>query len=61
MKKSFLLFLIAVSTQVACSAEEKPKPPEGFCQSHVDCLYGNKCVKSRCQDIYHPRAEIKNY
>lgn len=62
MKKTFLFSsLILISTYLGCSAKEEPKLPVGRCQSHVDCLEGNKCVKTRCQDIYHPQAEIKNY
>lgn len=52
---SFLLFC------ASCSEVKAPRPPEGRCEMNEDCSSGERCIETWCEDIYHPRREIKNY
>lgn len=47
---------------VGCSGEAKKLPP-GVCEQNGDCGEGERCnlERSKCEDIYFPRREIKPY
>ena len=55
-----LLGLAILLAMNACSAEQ-PKLPEGRCVVPGDCPEGMTCRNTFCEDIYHPRREIKPY
>ena len=68
MMKKTLLVSILVSTIAmvlvglgGCSAEVKPKLAKGRCEINENCQPGERCENTWCEDIYHPRKEIKNY
>lgn len=56
------LFLIAliVVTCLGCS-ESVQLLPQGRCRVNEDCSEGNACRNTYCEDIYHPRKDIKPY
>lgn len=51
-----------LSACAACSGELKKLPP-GVCEQNPDCGEGERCNvdRSKCEDIYFPRREIKPY
>lgn len=57
-----LLALFAAAGAIGCSAEQ-PRRPVGTCRENTssDCPTGFRCRGTVCEDIYHPRREIKNY
>jgi hypothetical protein len=61
--KLFAAFLgLGLVAAIGCGADVKPPEP-GTCRPNVssDCQAGFRCNGTRCEDIYHPRQEIKNY
>ncbi len=56
------LLLFSLCCAVGCGGETKRLEP-GTCRENVssDCPPGFKCRGTLCEDIYHPRREIKNY
>ena len=52
------LFLSGVS---GCTYKKR-ELKKGQCRENVDCPRGTHCGDSGwCEDIYHPRRDIKNY
>ena len=47
-------------TAVSCSSTPEKLAP-GHCVQNADCRGTTRCVEERCEDIYYPRREIKNY
>lgn len=63
MKRAFsslFSFLVIAGTFAACEMEQ-PKLPAGRCNVNSDCLEGEACRKTFCEDIYFPRKDIKPY
>jgi len=59
----FHLLLISVVFS-ACSVlnealDEGPEP--GRCSFHTDCLEGQKCHNTFCEDLYYPKRDIQTY
>lgn len=45
-----------------CFGPAERKFPPGRCEVNEDCPNsGYRCADTWCEDIYHPRREIKNY
>lgn len=55
----FIFFMVISSLLFIACSSDPPKPDPGRCFTNIDCPKGQKCKNTRCEDIYHPRHEIK--
>lgn len=56
-----ILFFIGLCVLLAGCAETAELLPAGRCRLNEDCADGQSCRSSYCEDIYHPRKDIKPY
>lgn len=60
LKLFAILLLFALNACSAIDADE-PELKEGRCNYNSDCKEGFTCRDTYCEDIYHPRSEIKPF
>ena len=56
-----VVFVLGALLPLAGCAETAELLPAGRCRVNEDCPDGQTCRASYCEDIYHPRKEIKPY
>ena len=55
-----LVFAAFIVTLAGCVQAEQ-KLAKGRCRTNAECPTGTRCEATFCEDIYHPRSEVKNY